>query len=143
MADIAVTAAKVAVVDPENALIVPAVAGVTITAGQFVYGIVSSGKVGLADEDASAEASWVLGMALDGGVAGQTIQVLRRGMTYGFTLTSHAYWLPCSLSNTAGALLDTGATTNIVARIVPLSDASLTKVLYVECTLANGAAGVT
>jgi hypothetical protein len=47
------------------------------------------------------------------------------------------------LSNTAGALLDTGATTNIVARIVPLTDAALTKVLMVDCTLANGAAAVT
>lgn len=143
MGDIALTASKIAVVDPTNAWIVPAVAGTTITAGQFVYGIVSSGKVGLADEDASAEASYVFGMALDGGVDGQVIQVLRRGMVYGFTLTSHAYWLPCSLSNTAGALLDTGATTNIVARIVPLTDANLTKVLMVDCTLANGAGAVT
>ncbi len=63
-------------------------------------------------------------------------------MAYGFTLTPHAYWLPCSLSNTAGALLDTGATTNIVARIVPLTDADLTKVLMVDCTLAKGAAAV-
>jgi hypothetical protein len=142
MGDIALTAAKIAVVNPEDAWIVPAVAGVTITAGQFVYGIVASGKVGLADEDASAEASFVYGMALTGGVDGQVIQVLRRGITEGFTLTSHAYWLPCSLSNTAGALLDTGATTNIVARIVPLTDAALTKVLLVDCTLANGAPAV-
>ena len=143
MGDIAVTAAKVAVVNLEDAWIVPAVAGTTITAGQFVYGIVASGKVGLADEDASAEASYVFGMALTGGVDGQVIQVLRRGMVEGFTLTGHAYWLPCSLSNTAGALLDTGATTNIVARIVPVTDAALTKVLLVDCTLANGAGAVT
>lgn len=143
MGDIALTAAKVAVVDPDRAYIVPCVAGTTITAGQFVYGIVASGKVGLADENASAEASYVYGMALEAGVDGQTINVLRKGRTYGFTLTAHAYWLPCSLSDTAGALLDTGATTNIVARIVPLTDASLTKVLEVDCTLANGAAAVT
>lgn len=143
MGDIALTAAKIAVVNPEDAWIVPAVAGTTITAGQFVYGIVASGKVGLADEDASAEASYVFGMALTGGVDGQVIQVLRRGMVEGFTLTGHAYWLPCSLSNTAGALLDTGATTNIVARIVPVTDAALTKVLLVDCTLANGAGAVT
>ena len=140
MGDIALTAASIRVVDPMNAIIEPCVAGVTITAGQIVYGIVSSGKVGLADEDASAEASWVLGMALDGAASGQAVQVLRRGKVYGFTLTSHAYWLPCSLSNTAGALLDTGATTNIVARVVPLSDADLTKVLEVNCTLGTIAA---
>jgi hypothetical protein len=140
MADIALTAAKIAVVDPDKAWIDTYTAGVTITAGQFLYGIVSSGLVGLADEDASAEASWVLGMALEGAASGQPVQVLRRGKTYGFTLTSHAYWLPCSLSNTAGALLDTGATTNIVARVVPLSDADLTKVLEVDCTLGTIAA---
>ena len=140
MGDIALTAAKIAVVDPDKAWIDTYVAGVTITAGQFLYGIVSSGKAGLADEDASAEASWVLGMALEAGVAGQAISVLRRGKVYGFTLSGHAYWLPCSLSNTAGALLDTGATTNIVARVVPLSDADLTKVLEVNCTLGTIAA---
>ena len=140
MGDIALTAAKIAVVDPDKAIIDTYIAGVTITAGQFLYGIVSSGKVGLADEDASAEASWVLGMALDGAAAGQAVQVLRQGKTYGFTLSAHAYWLQCSLSNTAGALLDTGATTNIVARVVPLSDADLTKVLEVNCTLGTIAA---
>ena len=140
MGDIALTAAKIAIVDPDKAIIDTYIAGVTITAGQFLYGIVSSGKVGLADEDASAEASWVLGMALDGAAAGQAVQVLRQGKTYGFTLSSHAYWLPCSLSATAGALLDTGATTNIVARVVPLSDADLTKVLEVNCTLGTIAA---
>ena len=140
MADIALTAASIAVVDPDKAIIETFIAGVTITAGQFLYGIVSSGKVGLADEDASAEASWVVGMALDAAVAGQAVQVLRRGKTYGFTLSAHAYWLPCSLSATAGALLDTGATTNIVARVVPLSDNDLTKVLEVNCTLGTIAA---
>ena len=140
MGDIALTAAKIAVVDPDKAIIGTYVAGVTITAGQFLYGIVSSGKVGLADEDASAEASWVLGMALEAAVAGQALSVLRQGKVYGFTLSGHAYWLPCSLSGTAGALLDTGAATNIVARVVPLSDFDLTKVLEVNCTLGTIAA---
>ena len=140
MADIALTAAKIAVVDPDKAWIDTYIAGVAITAGQFLYGIVSTGTVGLADEDADAEHSWVLGMALDAAAAGQAVQVLRRGKTYGFTLSTHAYWLPCSLSATAGALLDTGATTNIVARVVPLSDADLTKVLEVNCTLGTIAA---
>ena len=140
MADIAVVAAKVAVVDPDKAIIDTYTAGVAITAGQFVYGIVSSGYVGLADEDASAEASWVLGVALNSAAAYQPVDVLRRGRVAGFTLTSHAYYLPCSLSNTAGALLDTGAATNIVARIVPQNDAALTKVLLVDCVLGTIAA---
>lgn len=136
MGDIALTAAKIAVCFPEKAEIFPGIAGVTITAGQVVYGIVASGKLGLADEDASAEASFCWGIALNGGGAGQAIDVLRRGHVYGFTVSGLAYWLPCSLSNTAGALLDTGATTNVVARVVPLSDSDLTKVLFVDCLLA-------
>lgn len=133
MGDLAVTAASVAVVDPDKAWIDTYIAGATITAGQFLYGIVSSGKVGLADENA-AETSFVLGMALDGAVSGQAVQVLRRGKVYGFTLAGHAYWLPFSLSDTAGALRD-DVQTNVVARVVPLSDAALTKVLLVECNL--------
>lgn len=136
MGDIAVTAAKVAVCFPEKAEIFSGIAGVTITAGQAVYLIAASGKLGLADEDASAEASYPWGIALNGGGAGQAIDVLHRGHVYGFTLTALNYATPCSLSNTAGALLDTGATTNIVARVVPLSDADATKVLFVDCTLA-------
>lgn len=135
MGDIAVTAAKVGLVDPEKAEIFTGIAGVTITAGQVVYGIISSGKLGLADEDADAEHSAVLGIALNGGGAGQAIDVVRKGRVYGFTVSGLAYWLACSLSNTAGALLDTGATTNIVGRVEPLSDADLTKVLYVDVSL--------
>lgn len=135
MGDIAVTAAKVAAVFPMKAEIFTGIAGVTITAGQAVYGIIASGKLGLADEDADAEHSAVLGIALNGGGAGSAIDVLRRGHVAGFTVSGLAYWLACSLSATAGALLDTGATTNIVARVEPLSDADLTKVLYVDCGL--------
>lgn len=136
MGDIAVTAAQVAPVFPEKAEIFTGIAGVTITAGQAVYIIAASGKLGLADEDASAEASFVWGIALNGGAAGQAINVLRRGHCYGFTVSGLAWALACSLSATAGALLDTGATTNIAGRVVALSDANLTKVLFVDCTLA-------
>jgi hypothetical protein len=136
MGDIVVTAAQVAVCYPEKAEIWPGIAGVTITAGQAVYMIIASGKLGLADEDASAEASWVYGIALNGGGAGQAINVLRRGHVYGFTVSGLAYALTVALSNTAGALLDTGSGANVVARVVPLTDASMTKVLFVDCTLA-------
>lgn len=136
MGDLTVTAAKVASVYPDKAEIFDGIAGVTITAGQVVYQIAASGKLGLADEDASAEASHVWGIALNGGGAGQAISVLRRGHMYGVTLTSLDYGAACSLSNTAGALLDTGATGNIVGRVTAISDADLTKVLFVDCTLA-------
>jgi hypothetical protein len=137
MGDIAVTAAKVGLVYPDKAEVFDGIAGVAITAGQAVYMIIASGKLGLADEDASAEASAVVGIALNGGGAGQVISVLRKGHVYGFTVSGLAYALACSLSNTAGALLDTGATTNIVGRVEPLPDADLTKVLYVDVGLGS------
>ena len=132
MGDIALTAAKIGAVFPDKAEIFDGIAGVTITAGQILYRITASGLLGLADEDASAEASQAVGVALNGGGAGQVISVLKRGACYGFTISSLAHNLPVSLSATAGALLDTGATTNVVGRIEPLSDASLTKVIYFD-----------
>ncbi len=136
MGDIVFTAAKVAVVYPTKAEIYDGIANVALTPGQAVYIVAASGKLGLADEDASAEASHVWGVALKAAAAGDAVSVLRRGHLAGATLTGLAYQLPVSLSNTAGALLDTGATTNIVARVVAMPDADLTKVLFVDCTLA-------
>ena len=132
MGDLTVTAAKVGAVDPAKSDLRAGIAGVTITAGQVLYQIAASGKLGLADEDASAEASQVVGIALNGGGAGQAIEYIKRGRVYGFTLTALNYGAACSLSATAGALLDTGATTNVVGRVVALSDSGLTKVLDVD-----------
>lgn len=140
MGDIAVTAAKVAAVFPEKAEIYSGIAGATITPGQAVYIIVASGKLGLADENADAEHSACIGIALNGGGAGQAIDVLRKGHVYGFTVSGLAYALPVSLSNTAGALLDDGTATGLVGRVEALADADLTKVLYVDCGVGIRAA---
>jgi hypothetical protein len=140
MGDIAVVAAKVGVVYPERAEIFTGIAGVTITAGQAVYFIVASGLLGLADEDASAAASACVGIALNGGGTYQPIDVLRKGHVYGFTVSGLDYALPVSLSNTAGALLDDGTATGLVGRVEALTDASLTKVLYVDCGVGIRAA---
>ena len=141
MGDIAVVAAKVGVVFPEEAEIFTGIAGVTITAGQAVYIIVASGILGLADEDADGRA---LGLRraspLNGGGAGQAIDVLRKGHVYGFTVSGLAYALPVSLSNTAGALLDDGTATGLVGRVEALADSDLTKVLYVDCGVGKRAA---
>jgi hypothetical protein len=136
MADIALTAALIAPVFPDSDEIFPGIAGVAITAGQAVYIVSTTGKLGLADEDASAEASWVWGISLDAGAVGDAVRVLRRGHCYGFTVAGLAWALPVSLSATAGALLDTGATTNIVGRIVAMTDPDLTKVIFFDFTLA-------
>jgi len=130
-ADITATAAKVAPVDPMKATIRSFIAGVTITAGQAVY-IASTGKLGLADGNGSGTLQCI-GVALNGGGAGQAIDVLMEGEVYGYDLTNVAYGGPVYVSTTAGALYDSSTTGAIlIGRCMPLSDKDLTKVLYVH-----------
>lgn len=131
MTDIALTAAQIAPVDPDEAQIFDFIAAATITAGQAVY-ITSAGKVNLADANGSGTLQF-RGIALRGGAAGQAIPVLKRGRVYGFTVSAVAYDAPLYLSDTAGALGDSAGSTSINAgRVVPLSDSNLTKVVYIE-----------
>lgn len=131
MADITVTAAQVAAVFPDKAEIVDMIAAETITAGQAVF-LDTNGKAQLADANAAGEQQF-RGIALTGGGAGQGISVLKRGHVYGFTVSGMAYDAIAYLSDTAGALGTTAGTMTVNAgRVVPLSDASLTKVLYID-----------
>ena len=135
MADITVTAAKVGVCDPLKAEIFPFEAAETITAGQAVF-VDTNGKIQLADANASGEQQCA-GIALNGGGAGQAIDVLKRGRVYGFTLAG-AYFSAAYLSDTAGALGTTAGTMTVnMGRVVPLSDSDKTKVLYVDASWAT------
>lgn len=133
MADISLTAAQIAAVFPDEATIFEGVAGATITAGQVVR-FNTSGKLALADADAGSSAEIACGVALNGGGAGQAISVLKSGHVAGFTVSSMAYGAAAYLSDTAGALADAPSTTNAIrfGSIVPLSDATPTKVLFVD-----------
>lgn len=129
MSDLTVTAAQVAVVYPAHAEIYPMEAAETITAGQALY-IDTNGKAALADGNGSGTLQFI-GIALNGGGAGQAIDVLVRGAVYGFTLTGVAYGAPAYMSNTAGALADSGSF--IAGRVIPINNTgTLTKVLYVQ-----------
>jgi hypothetical protein len=132
MADLTVTAAKVATIDPLKAEIYSGIAAETITAGKAVYQT-TSGTVGIADANV-ANKQQIRGIALNGGGAGQAIDVLKRGRVYGFTLTDQTYDDPIFLSDTAGALADAAGTLTVpCGLVVAMSDASLTKVLYLDC----------
>lgn len=135
MADITVTAAQVGICDPMKAEVYPFEAAETITAGQAVF-VDTNGKIQLADANASGEQQCA-GIALNGGGAGQAIDVLKRGRVYGFTL-SGAYFSAAYLSDTAGALADAAGTLSVpMGRVVPLSDSDKTKVLYVDAAWAT------
>ncbi|MBU6361161.1 MAG: DUF2190 family protein [Chloroflexi bacterium] len=129
MADIAVTAAQVAVLFPHTAEVYSFIAAETITAGQAVY-FTSAGKVGIADANASGKQQ-VRGIALNGAGAGQAVDVVKRGHVAGFTLGT--YNTLVYLSDNAGALADAAGTVSAaVGRIVALSDSALSKALYVD-----------
>ena len=131
MADITVTAALVGLVDPMKADVRSYIAAATITKGQAAY-ITTSGTVGVADADDTGTRQF-RGIALNGGAAGQAIDVCHEGEVYGFTLAGNANAL-VYLSNTAGALATAGSvggTTVVAGRIVCLANKDLTKVLRV------------
>ena len=132
MTDIALTAAQIAPVFPKEAEIYAFEAAATIAAGDAVY-LNSSGKVDLADANGSGTLQF-RGIALNGGAAGQTIDVLKKGHVYGYTVASVAYDAPLYLSDTAGSIADGAGSTSInVGRVVPLNNTgTLTKVVYIE-----------
>jgi len=131
MADIVVTAAQVAVVNPHDAEIYDFIATEAITAGQAVYQL-TTGKVGVADANAAGKQQF-RGIALKSVGAGQAVSVLKKGMVAGFTLTSLNRDAVLYLSDTAGALADAAGTMTVnCGRVFSLSDADLSKVLYVS-----------
>jgi len=131
MADITVTAAQVAACFPDKAEIIDMIAAETITAGQAIFQD-TNGKANLADANASGEQQF-RGIALNGGGAGQAISVLKRGHVYGFTVSGMNCDAIAYLSDTAGALADAHGTMTVNAgRVTALTDASLTKVLYID-----------
>ncbi len=137
MADLTVTAAQVSAVFPDKCEIYSFIAGATITAGQPVYMIAATGKVGVADANGSAPAPQFKGIALNGGVSGTVINVLKRGAVYGFDLSGINYGVRAYLSDTAGSLADAAGTTSVaVGQVIPLLDAASagTKVLYIDAS---------
>lgn len=134
MSAVALTAAQIAPVFADDCEIRTYIAGATITAGQAVY-LNSSGDIDLADGNGSGTKQFK-GIALNGGGTGQAIDVLRRGEVYGYTLTSIAYDALLYVSDTAGGLDTAAGTVTVqVGRVSCLSDASRTKVLFVDADM--------
>lgn len=133
MADIALTAARIAAVFGFATERFDMIAAVALTPGQVVYRD-SNGKAALADANAGGGAEMAAGIALNACGAGGAVSVLKSGHIAGFTVSGLAYGARVYLSDTAGALADASSTTNLipVGSVVSLSDADLTKVLYVD-----------
>lgn len=132
MADIALTAAQIAPVNETEYIAKTFIAGAAITRGQAVAIDTSAGTAILADASTGADNN-VRGIALMPAASGEPVTVLMEGSVYGFTIAGLDYDDPVYLSNTAGALADAaGDVSAIVGRVLPMSDADKTKVLYVN-----------
>ena len=130
--DITVTAANVRRINPSQDRVVPVTLAETVTAGQVLYQT-TSGAFGVADANVAAKAQ-PRGIALQGGGAGEVVDLLAEGEVEGFTLTSLDYDAVLYLSDTAGALNDAaGSVTAAIARVAGDTSKDRNKFLYVFC----------
>ena len=132
MSDITLTAAQVSAIYPDLAEIYQHDAGVTITRGQALYKT-SAGLLGVADANDSGKQQF-RGLALNGGGAGQGIDLLKKGHVYGFDLSGLNIDAPVYLSDTAGAFGTAAGTMSVqVGRVDAINvSGTKTKVLYIE-----------
>lgn len=140
MADLTVTAREVAVVHPQQAEVYTLLPSVAVTAGQAVYMVAATGRLALADANATAPAPQFKGIALQSVSAGVAVDVLKKGTVAGFDLSSLNYGAKVYLSDTAGALNDTASVTTTVpvGQVIGLADNDRTKVLFVDANWVTG-----
>ena len=108
MANIALTAAKIAPVytDPGNCEIYPVIVGETVTAGQCLCWHTTTHML-LADGNAAA-LDEPMAIALEDGLAGDVIRVLKRGCVYGYTVAAVNVGAKITLSDDVGGFENAG-----------------------------------
>lgn len=135
MADVALTAAQVAPVHPEEAEVYTYIVAAAVTRGQAVYEL-AAGGVGPADATTADGKLAFVGIALRNGAAGEGVPVLVRGMVYGYTVAAVNCGTVLYLSETLG-VLETSApggtgTAVKVGRVTSLSDPDKTRVVWIN-----------
>lgn len=108
MANVTMTAAKVAVLYPQKAQIFDRIAAVAIAAGEAVA-LSAAGKAVLAD---ASQATTLVnpGIALNSAGVGQAVSVLMFGHVAGGTLTDLDYGAAVYVSDDAGKIADAAGT---------------------------------
>lgn len=135
--EVALTAALIGLVDVNDSEIFSWKAAQALTEGQPLYLHATNGTADIADANDSGKFQF-RGIALQAVAAGQTVDILKRGRVFGYTVSSLSYDDPIYLSDTVGRLSTAaGSTTVICARVVPLNDKDLTKVLYINAELTR------
>lgn len=142
MANIALTASQIGVVDPKKSKIKSYLAGSTITKGQPVAQE-TDGTVDPAD--ASGGGGYLFeqfrGIAISGGGAGQAIDVLEDGELYGFTVSGKNCGDLLYVSNDVGRIADgAGAETVYVGRVTAVTDGSATKIVRIQTIFSEALA---
>lgn len=131
MTAIAVTAANVSPVFPQQSEILTVKLAEAVTAGQSAYQL-AAGTFGLSDGNASGRQQF-RGIFLQAGAAGDYVALLKRGYVNGFAVSGLNADAPLYQSDTAGALDDAAGTMTVVCgRVFMLPDASLTKIVYID-----------
>lgn len=135
MSVIALTVAQVAAIPSSLGLeIFSFKTSEAIAKGEAVYFDTATGTIGVADASDSNHQQ-IRGVALEGVASGQSVDVLKRGLLAGYTVSSMSYDDKVYLSDTAGDL-DTanGSMTVECGRIVAVpDDPNLTAVIYLDC----------
>jgi hypothetical protein len=132
MTAIALTAAQISLVDPDEAEVYSVIVTEAVTAGQAGYQL-STGKFGIADANASGKQQF-RGIFLRAAGADGVTDLLVHGRCYGFTVSSLDADAPLYLSDTAGSLDDSVGTMTVnCARVTALTNVgTLTKVVMVD-----------
>src|SRR5262245_60167235 len=131
MALITVNAAQVAPIDPDQSEIYPMIPAVALTRGQGTD-VNSSGKAALAIATAAGTVK-TGGVALEHAGVRQGVSILKRGKVAGFAVSGLNYGALIYSSDTAGSFADTaGTSSQVVGKVVPMSDNDLTKVIYFD-----------
>jgi len=134
MADVALTAAQISPVFPQDCEILSVKLAEAVTAGQTGYQL-TAGTFGLSDANASGKQQF-RGVYLEAGGAGQTVRLLKRGAVYGFTVSSMNGDTVLYQSDTAGAFADSAGTMTVVCgRVYTLTEG--TKVAYIDAQWAQ------
>lgn len=129
MTVIAVTAAQVGRIRPDDDEVMDVIAAEAVTAGQAAYQL-TTGRFGLADANAAGRQQF-RGVFLKNAAAGGVVPVLKRGMVYGLGVSAMNGDAPLYLSDTAGALDDAAGTMTVIAgRVMTLTTGE--KIAYID-----------
>lgn len=131
--EVALTAAKVGLVDPTKATVKTFLAGATITKGQLVA-MATDGTVDPADGSAADYlAQQIVGVAISAGGAGAAIDVCMDGELYGFTVSGLNCGALLYAHDTAGVISSAAGTkTAYVGRVTALADKGTTNVIRIQ-----------